>query len=53
MSYSYTERRTKVSGRTGDQRVTTCSVCRCGIFTGQARVWSTSPMGLVHTGCAG
>lgn len=32
-----------------DNRVTTCSECRRGIFQDQERVWSST--GLVHAGC--
>lgn len=35
-----------------DQRETTCKRCPNGIFVGQPRVWSRSPLGLIHTWCA-
>lgn len=35
-----------------DRRQTSCSVCGCGIFAGQERVWSRNPLGLVHAWCA-
>ena len=38
------------SGNT-DHRLTTCSICGCGIFDRQDRVWSTRPLGLVHADC--
>jgi len=41
---------TRVGG--SDQRQTTCSVCRFGIYEGQPRRWSRQPLGLVHTDCA-
>ena len=34
-----------------DQRRSTCSRCRMGIFTGQDAYWSHDPLGLVHRDC--
>jgi hypothetical protein len=33
------------------QYVTQCKICHFGIYEHQARVWSTSPLGLCHTEC--
>jgi hypothetical protein len=34
-----------------DLRVSTCKICRYGIFNGQDKVWSRYPLGLVHLRC--
>lgn len=35
-----------------DRRLSTCKVCRLGIFKGNAHTWQTSPTpGMVHTEC--
>lgn len=38
--------------RMTDLRETVCTICRCGIFRGQPRIFSRNPLGLIHEACA-
>lgn len=35
----------------GNQYVTVCKVCNCGVYSNQAWEWSRRPLGIVHTEC--
>lgn len=36
----------------GSEAITTCKLCRHGLYYGQPRVWLTQPVGLSHHDCA-
>lgn len=39
------------AGKLASSQITTCKVCRYGVYTNQARRWATKPLGISHTSC--